>query len=344
MIENQSDIKDVLKGSSATTNPLARTSCVILQPIDESNYKKTIEKSVPFNLIEKRLTKEEVKKLKEIYNGVSPQVWGITDTKRTKVSYKDMQVGDVVLFNKSKNYFAKGVVTFKAVSEKLSEDLWGTLEFKNIYFIGWIESINISNIMMNEVIDIEKMSSNYDYPLFGVRVLKEKQSQAALDFLDIENTNPFVEVSANEFEEAVRLNIEGSLDTSTNSKGRVEQRYLRNKLFGKRLFEKCACCGFDYPVTQLYAAHIKKRKFCNVEEKLDTRIVMPMCKYGCDVMFEDGYIGVEAGKFKKLKNNSLTLTTRIEELVSAIEGKQCSYWTSDTKSYFEWHKEFHENK
>ena len=35
---------------------------------------------------------------------------------------------------------------------------------------------------------------------------------------------------------------------------------------------------------------IKKRALCSLEERKDPNIVMPMCIYGCDALFEQGYI------------------------------------------------------
>ena len=45
------------------------------------------------------------------------------------------------------------------------------------------------------------------------------------------------------------------------------------------------------------AAHIKKRSFSSTEEKLDYKnIVMPMCKFGCDELYEKGYIIIKDGQ------------------------------------------------
>ena len=55
----------------------------------------------------------------------------------------------------------------------------------------------------------------------------------------------------------------------------------------------------------LVAAHIKKRAACSLEEKKDYKsIVMPMCSFGCDYLYERGYIAVSDGKIIDLKKKA----------------------------------------
>jgi len=94
------------------------------------------------------------------------------------------------------------------------------------------------------------------------------------------------------------------------------------------------------PVEFLVASHIKKRSYCSDEEKLNyNRVVMPMCKFGCDDLFEKGYISIQNGEVVTLKREKVT--TFVEIYVNQIIGVSCEYWSKETKNYFDWLYKFH---
>jgi hypothetical protein len=56
----------------------------------------------------------------------------------------------------------------------------------------------------------------------------------------------------------------------------------------------CDLCGDKLPVQFLVAAHVKKRSVCSEGERLDIpAIAMVACKFGCDALFEEGYVAVD---------------------------------------------------
>jgi len=65
---------------------------------------------------------------------------------------------------------------------------------------------------------------------------------------------------------------------------------------------------------------------------------MPMCKFGCDDLFEKGYISIINGK---VTINNKTSTKALRLYLKTLEGLNCTYWNSDTKKYFEWHVNHH---
>jgi hypothetical protein len=146
--------------------------------------------------------------------------------------------------------------------------------------------------------------------------------------------------SKEEFENAInKLNEKGlkSNDAEIKTLRRTEQDYLRNQLFeGKKYFE-CGICGNRYPVSFLVAAHIKKRSECTFEEQNDKSIVMPMCNFGCDELYEKGYISVKEGSVIQIKEEPMT--PLIQDYIDTIEGKNCEYWNESTYKYFNWHSE-----
>lgn len=101
----------------------------------------------------------------------------------------------------------------------------------------------------------------------------------------------------------------------------------------------CAICGKEYTIDFLISAHIKKRSLCDVEERRDiNNNVFPMCKFGCDDLFENGYIGVRDGRI--VVNRSKITTHHIDEYLNNLPDQFINYSESN-KAYFDWHFDFH---
>lgn len=158
-------------------------------------------------------------------------------------------------------------------------------------------------------------------------------------YFDLNSETAPPPVSEEEYKNIIESFDLDGLDVEGKSKGRAEQGFLRKALFGSKAIGKCGICGKEYPVSFLIAAHIKKRSFCTNEEKLDYKnIVMPMCKFGCDDLFEKGYITVLGGV---IEINQKIITEPMKSYLQNIEGKKCDEWNSDTAKYFEWHRTHH---
>lgn len=140
--------------------------------------------------------------------------------------------------------------------------------------------------------------------------------------------------------EFVRIEeIPGALDREYTTNGRLEQSYLRNKLFGTKKIAKCSIRGMRLPVELLVAAHIKLRSKCTREERLDAEnIVFALCLLGCDALYEKGFISVNNNK----KVVATDISKTIKDLYRALKklkGKKCVAWTNDSSVYFLWHFE-----
>jgi hypothetical protein len=82
--------------------------------------------------------------------------------------------------------------------------------------------------------------------------------------------------------------MEGT-DLPASVRLRREQNILREWLFQDKETEQCSICGKLYSVSSLVCAHKKKRASCTEEERIDPHIVMPICLFGCDIMYENEY-------------------------------------------------------
>ena len=84
-------------------------------------------------------------------------------------------------------------------------------------------------------------------------------------------------------------------DEPVEAKQRREQPILRRWLFEGKTTERCAICGEEHMVSALRAAHKKKRSQCIESERRDPYVVMPVCIFGCDFLYEARHIVVEDG-------------------------------------------------
>jgi hypothetical protein len=131
--------------------------------------------------------------------------------------------------------------------------------------------------------------------------------------------------------------FEGDLDTVGVGLRRREQGYLRRMLLDGFDRHECAICGRMLPGEFLIAAHIKKRSQCTPSERKDAKnIVMAACVFGCDSLFESGWIGVDnTGKIRTFSANE----AEVDGILDSLKGRDCLAHNQDTSRYFEWHFE-----
>ena len=320
---------------------------VILQPAgdDEAkeNYSNTISTPVQLTYIEKYLSEDQVSYLKQIYGNKAIPVWGITPGKkdRKRKEWERIQKGDVTLFTANNKIFSTAVVTSKIHNRQLAEALWGWEEegvtWEYVYFLDEVK---------NHVIPVAEFNGavgySLNYVIRGFRVLDENMSSKILEHFSFASDKHFPDVSEDEYETSVEQYISmESLDTTSVGRSRKEQAFLRKSLFGNKEQDCCGICGEEYPIEFLVSAHIKKRAECTKEEKLDYKnIVMPMCTFGCDDLYEKGYISVVNGIVYLLKAD-IKLTPILNVYIAKIIGRECVYWNDQTEKYFKWHFKHH---
>ncbi|GAA2979337.1 hypothetical protein JOD63_002948 [Microbacterium terrae] len=131
--------------------------------------------------------------------------------------------------------------------------------------------------------------------------------------------------------------FQGALDRPVTTRQRREQHRLRAALLRGRDEATCALCGETFPARFLWASHIKKRAAATEAEARDLpRIAMLACIFGCDALFEDGYVSVEAGAV--IGTAAVDEASAIGRKINQIRGRAVGeYATSAT--YFAWHRE-----
>jgi putative restriction endonuclease len=133
------------------------------------------------------------------------------------------------------------------------------------------------------------------------------------------------------------LNELGELDATRQSTARTEQHIVRSLLLGNRDRGRCALCGEEYPVEFLVAAHVKRRSDCTDEERRNVSNVILACKFGCDELFERGYIVVSRGKV--VAKTERRATPVVANRMTWLHGKSCGAWCEQNAAFFVWHAE-----
>jgi hypothetical protein len=129
-------------------------------------------------------------------------------------------------------------------------------------------------------------------------------------------------------------------DINRSALARAEQPWLRDFLLGGNPTNHCNLCGKEFSNDLLVAAHIKRRTDCSDAERTDPSIGMLLCRFGCDELYERGYVIVsEGGKVALSKEPAGEAATAY---MSLLEGRSCPAWGESSKNYFAWHRERHE--
>jgi hypothetical protein len=149
-----------------------------------------------------------------------------------------------------------------------------------------------------------------------------------------ENARKAVEPRYTEYLDRLRKLEKIGTDKTIETTTRREQNILREWLFENKTRENCAICGQEFGVNALVAAHKKKRTDCNEKERLDPYIVMPMCLFGCDFLYESGLIYVTDGIIQE--NTSMVGGTEETKFVNNIKGRKISdEWLKGDANYFD---------
>lgn len=317
---------------------------IFLQPSNTNatlkNSDDAILKEISIDQYKNLMDRKDYETLKRIYPDGIAKLRGITPGKNdSNVSkWKSIEPGDVVLFYRKGIYQISAVTTYTLRNQDLALEIWGidnrqqTWEY--MYFLAEVKNINLAKEKLNRLVGYSE--NNFPQGFIRISRCTEETRLKILDELDLLSNVYYPEVDAESLENLkVYLDNNEGLDKEILSKRRVEQGILRRVLFNQQPTFICCICQREYLTSFMVAAHIKKRSECNREERLDIdNIVVPMCKFGCDDLYEHGYISVDKGVVTIINDN---VTRPMLEHMKEIKGNVCSYWKSETEQYFQWH-------
>ena len=124
-------------------------------------------------------------------------------------------------------------------------------------------------------------------------------------------------------------------DVDVEAKRRTEQKLLRRWLFPEERDEEyCALCKQEFAVSELVAAHKKKRKLCNPAERRDPDIVMPLCRLGCDFVYEGRHVVVRDGV--TARGDLEDCSEAVRRYAEGLDGRKiCDQWLAGKPWYFD---------
>ena len=317
-------------------------SQIVLQPSGSreavEHYGNTITQPVKLSEVKSKLDPKITKFLYSIFPNGQVPMWGVTPggSGANVTKWERVEPGAVVLFAGGSKIFGSGVVVTKFHSRALAKHLWGTDEesgmtWEYMYALTDIHTLNISYKEFNRAVGYKPKNV-----IRGINVLDEEKSQAFLDSFDL---NPKrVEFPPNPLDierAAKKLDELDELDKKYEAARRVEQAALRDHLLQGRSKGKCFFCGREFLSGFLHAAHVKKRAECTNKEKRDLRnIGMLNCVFGCDQLYERGYISVDASG-QVVKSRKLTNETEKRYMESVVTSTVTV--PAGQKQYFAWH-------
>ena len=316
-------------------------SLVVLQPTANSegteHYRQTIVSPVRESEWQPHVTSEVAARLSGSFPDGAVPFWGVTegDKGRNRTKWQRINPGDVVLFAREGSYFAMGVVALPFENEALAEVLWqrnaAGETWKYMYAVDEIRDVAIPYIELNPVMGYESA-----YVPQGFNVLNEEKSAHVIDYLGAGSLKWDMPPPTAELDAAFLT--EGPLDLVAPAKRRVEQQALRWYLLPNAT-GTCALCGREFAKQFLRAAHIKPRAACTETERRDlAHVAMPACVFGCDALFEQGYVSVgDQGEILISPQVKTTLGLAGYTTVS-LEGRKVGVGTKGREDYFSWHR------
>ncbi|SFR57467.1 hypothetical protein SAMN05216203_1503 [Marinobacter daqiaonensis] len=309
-------------------------------PDSQKNLIASIHTPVSLEHLSKFLSDADMTVLHAKYPEGKAYVWGVTPNQNALPAWDQLSEGDISIFNIKTLFSIAGVVTHKTRNKDLATNLWGwkdknaSYTWECLYFLDQVTRISVPYGIA--------MDGSSSQPKMAFNLLNESNSEIVLDNMDIGSliagawSTPDISTVRSEIEDDTE-----SVDGSTETPTRKEHRYIVNHIFGTRTEAECSMCGRMFPRGYLVAAHIKKRSRCTLKEKKDIEnIATPMCAFGCDTLFENGFISVNDS------GNVMTHPYKIEhdaifDYVRKIEGNSCPAFTEKTKNYFKWHRKEH---
>ena len=247
---------------------------------------------------------------------------------RNKRTWEKMNEGDVALIAWDWNMVAVGEIVMRKFSPAFAKSQnRETHPFH--YFLLNVEPVHIPYADVNRVLGYGEGNN------FQGFMRLEEDSGAFLDLLKehIPTSHLFSK------DTLIERALEGDMDRRTEVTRRCEQGLLRRLYFENRDECRCGFCGRDFPIEFLVAAHIKRRADCSDKEKRDVSSnIIPACRFGCDELFERGYILGINGVLTKSHVKPATGAT--DAYISLIEGRQIGGWDR-RGGYFDWHATYH---
>lgn len=227
-----------------------------------------------------------------------------------------------------------GTVTHTFVNAALARRLWGINDsgqtWELMFSLGEVRALDLPYAELNAVVGYAPNNV-----VQGFTTLDDDKSAALFDYLGLDSDAHPPRASLSDYGQVLDT-LGGPTERTVTAAQRVEQAYLRRHVMPGSDAE-CALCGQVFSVEFLVAAHIKKRAACGRAEKLDVpAIAMAACKFGCDYLFEAGYVAVDdTGRLRV--SRQAPSSGRVADYMTLLSGRRIRTHGDRNARYFRWH-------
>ncbi|WP_148263257.1 hypothetical protein [Corynebacterium variabile] len=310
-------------------------------PVAKSNYILSMDNLIDFHERRSFISESDYEILSAIFPNKVANFWGTrrgSDDGNAR-KFSDVTPGDITIFARDKTIVAVGRVAHALISPEFANSIWDPdTEGNSWELVCAFDELYKVNIPVVTYNNLFKYKDNNI--IQGFDVLPENKSGAFQSFLSLYLQEITPESSNSKILPPASIRPDG-LDKAVTAYHRLEQDQLRRTLLDGSSEGTCTLCGKEFPSGFLVAAHIKKRaNASNIERHDIPNIAMLACKFGCDELFERGYISVDDGGVlivRDLDNNhrNLEISRRLDEL----SGRHLSRDFANPRGhYFEWHR------
>ena len=307
-------------------------------PVTKRNYRATITHPVVFKDHADLLGPELVERLTRLCPTGATPMWGNTPDTRDgakRAALEAMRPGDWVFFSGQKRLYFGGTVVATWRNAALARRLWGDnskgATWERMYALAGARGFEFPMAKVRA-----KINEDLNDPLRELTALNEENSKALDELLSLDP----IPMSTVQPSQPNTGTYDSELERRAERLVRGEQDKLRDRLLPNPLAQ-CALCGRTLPREFLVAAHIKKRAVCTDDEKRDLdNIAMPACTFGCDSLYERGYITVDADGKVQVSPLAADVPDVADYINARLAGNTVLCWAETRSPYFEWHRDY----
>ncbi len=303
------------------------------------HYQDTIVNPVVFDDHADLLQPGVLDQLKQLFPDGAAEMWGVVPGKKevNLSKIKKMRPGDWVFFSGDKRLYYGGTIALMWRNRDLATRLWGTDHAGSTWeYMYALSGTRGFDIPIEEVRQLLNWNPNRN--IMGISILDEDESDTLQTLLTLEPSTALTTPIDPQAEEAAVAAFDGELERKAQRAYRGEQAALKRRLLPGATGE-CALCGRELPAAFLIGAHIKKRAMCSDEEKRDlANIAMLACTFGCDALFEHGYVAVGPGGVLQVSPLAMGVPGVAQHIQQHLAGRTVSWWNVERQPYYEWHR------
>ncbi|MER6280278.1 hypothetical protein ABT202_28955 [Streptomyces sp900105245] len=318
---------------------------IVMQParrsekdVDE-HYQDTIVNPVVFDDHADLLDAATIDQLKQLFPDGSAQMWGVVPGKKNVnlSRINKMRPGDWVFFSGDKRIYFGGTIALMWRNKELATRLWGTDHAGSTWeYMYALSGTRGFDVPVEEIRTL--LGWNPNRHIMGISVLSEEESDTIQTLLTLDAATAALQPIDTAQEEAAVAAFDGELERTAQRAQRGEQATLKRRLLHGSTGQ-CALCGRALPGTFLIAAHIKKRAMCSDDEKRDlANIAMLACTFGCDAVYEHGYVTVATGGAIQASPLAVEIPEVDTYIQQKLVGRTVSWWTPSRETYYLWHR------